>query len=508
VEVGPLPEASGESEGEGSSGSPSASSGGGGGGGHGKRRGVVKKLQQAKQQAEMEQAAAAQRAAAQQAQMLLAQQQRTAGGAGNGMGGAGGGPGGSGDFRQSPMFRRFFMAGNSDAPDAQPNTENDEDEDDEGEAADVAPEEIWDKVRALDEGLGGEGAKRRGMDGAFRGGPHACRPLSVPQRCLSWSHLFALRPAPFSQWPRNSQQVRELLPAGRASIPSLGEVLRSAAGCMESEMEAPQAIGADTMEGPSSRSSSSSGDEAADSSVGAKAAQEPTAESSAPASSSGGGSAGGSSKGDANGVAGSDTASSSSSSSSKPEERPATAAAAGSSGSAAPCARGDSGGAFEGLQPHTRFAAGQLDVLREVLALEPRAVLVQFSKDPQPALGTHRLWAADVLAVLLLAGHPGIDAAVADSGVLPAVVALALRLDKCSLLHFRALQMVDCCLRSREARLWRGLFEPGMGASVKSSAAGGSDGDALCAPLHEALAQIGEPRRGPSVRAGSTGALA
>lgn len=136
----------------------------------------------------------------------------------------------------------------------------------------------------------------------------------------------------------------------------------------------------------------------------------------------------------------------------------------------------------------------QLPLLVRVLALEPRRVSVQYAPSPQLALGTHRLWAADVLAVLLLAGNAAADAAIAAAGVLPAVVSLALSLDKASALHFRALQAVDCALRSREDRLWRALFEPGMGAGVTSAAAGGDGGDAPCAPLHEALAAIGAAR--------------
>jgi hypothetical protein len=170
----------------------------------------------------------------------------------------------------------------------------------------------------------------------------------------------------------------------------------------------------------------------------------------------------------------------------------AAAAAAPADAAATAEAEGEPAG-LAALRLHTRYATRQLALLVEVLALEPPPVLVQYAPGPQPALGTHRLWAADVLAVLLLAGSPAVDAAVAASGALPAVVALALSLDKCSALHFRALQMVDCSLRSGEPALWRGLMEPGLGAGIAASAAGGAKGDkGLCAPLHEALAQIGE----------------
>ncbi|GBF90098.1 hypothetical protein Rsub_02806 [Raphidocelis subcapitata] len=405
VETGPLPDAGGS--GEGSSG---GGSGGGGGGAapaaQGKRRGAVKKLQQQKQQQALEEQRA-QRAAA-QTQMLLAQQQQQRRAAGNGGAGPSAG-GGGGDFRQSPMFRRFFAPGNSDAPDAQPNTDSDE-EGGEG-PLDVAPSDIWDKVR-------------------------------------------------------------ELLPAGRSSIPSLGEALRAAAGCLESEMEGPtvvEALSSSSGSGSGSRRSSEEGGEGgASTSAGAGAGK--SGEPAVAAASAGAGGA---------------------STSGEPDAAPASASAGGKPGA-------EGGDALDGLRPHTRFAAGQLRALMEVLALEPPPVAVQYSREPQPALGTHRLWAADVLAVLLLAGNAGVDAAVAESGALPAVLALALRLDKCSPLHFRALQMVDCCLRSPEPRLWRALFEPGMGAGVTAAAAGcgGGGGDAPCPPLHEALAAIAEQSAG------------
>lgn len=150
---------------------------------------------------------------------------------------------------------------------------------------------------------------------------------------------------------------------------------------------------------------------------------------------------------------------------------------------------------LDGLQPHTQFAANQLALLRSVLALEPTPVLTQFSPQQQPALGTHRLWAADVLALLLLASQPGIDAAVHLSGVLPFVVALALSLDKCNALHFRVLQMLHCCVRSREEGLWRGLFQEGLGVGISNSGVGGAYGKEACPPLHELLACIGEGSR-------------
>lgn len=113
---------------------------------------------------------------------------------------------------------------------------------------------------------------------------------------------------------------------------------------------------------------------------------------------------------------------------------------------------------------------------------------------PQPALGTHRLWAAEAVALLLLSAHASIDAAVADAGLLPQLVCLALQLDKANVLHCRVLRMLQCSLHSSVPRLWAALFEPA--AAAGAAADGGADGSGQL--LHAALVALGESERSPA----------
>ena len=160
------------------------------------------------------------------------------------------------------------------------------------------------------------------------------------------------------------------------------------------------------------------------------------------------------------------------------------------------------------LKPHTRALLAHLGTLCAVLAIVPRQVVLQVggwgggswwamrrasghghgdrdgaeagSKragtptdphpaplpwrpqdnhgQPQPALGTHRMWAAEAVALLLLPGQSTIDAALAASGLVVKLVALALTLDKANVLHTRVMRMLGCSLRSSTQELWGGLF--------------------------------------------------
>ncbi|GBF88775.1 hypothetical protein Rsub_01676 [Raphidocelis subcapitata] len=265
-------------------------------------------------------------------------------------------------------------------------------------------------------------------------------------------------PPPHSRTPAEVWgEVRDALSGGAAAIPALGTALRRASAALEAEMlRSREAAG---LEPPG---------------AGAGAAEP-----------GGGGGGGG----------------------------------GGSSGSGASEATGRGGGSAgggaepypHGLPPHARFAAGQLPLLRAALDLEPPRWR------GRRALGTHRLWAADATALLLLARHPLLDAAVHTARLLPRVVALALSVDAAGALQARAAQALRFAVSSPLEALWLGLLTPGLGAGLpmpepagrgagcgcggsRSSEGSGSSGSfagddpepGLCPPLHEAIAAIAD----------------
>lgn len=129
-----------------------------------------------------------------------------------------------------------------------------------------------------------------------------------------------------------------------------------------------------------------------------------------------------------------------------------------------------------------------LPQLQQVLQLQPPAKVHQSSSStPQPAVGSHRVWACGILHMLLLHNNTVIDKAVAEAGLLPAVLALAFQHGHCSAVQCRAVEMLRSSLRSGVEELWRGLFTAGYGQQLKQPGS-----EELLAPLHEALVQIGE----------------
>ncbi len=63
----------------------------------------------------------------------------------------------------------------------------------------------------------------------------------------------------------------------------------------------------------------------------------------------------------------------------------------------------------------------------------------------QRALGTHRLWASEVLSLLLLPNNPTVDRCVSDLLLLPQLTALALALQCASVLQARVVQVRTLC---------------------------------------------------------------
>lgn len=143
--------------------------------------------------------------------------------------------------------------------------------------------------------------------------------------------------------------------------------------------------------------------------------------------------------------------------------------------------------AMDGSRPHIKACLTQLHTLEDLVLLEPPNVGVQYSTTPQPAVGSHRVCVAEVLALLLQAGNKVIDQLLAASKLPHHLLHLALRRPLASTLHARALRMLRAMLGSRVDALASALFTPGWGAALKAE---GSATD-LCRPLPDMLVQLG-----------------
>jgi hypothetical protein len=107
----------------------------------------------------------------------------------------------------------------------------------------------------------------------------------------------------------------------------------------------------------------------------------------------------------------------------------------------------------------------------QVLQLEPRPVTTQFSAKALPAVGSHRLWAADIVVQLLSLRNTAVTSALSDTSLVPRVLALALQHDKCSALHVRAMQLVKTAVVHKMNGVWQPLFETGFGCGLVGSGA-------------------------------------
>jgi len=156
---------------------------------------------------------------------------------------------------------------------------------------------------------------------------------------------------------------------------------------------------------------------------------------------------------------------------------------------------------LEAFQPHFKAVIQHMPELQQVLQLQASPKVHQSSSStPQPAVGSHRVWACGILHMLLLHNNPVIDRAVAEAGVLPVVLAMALQHGHCSAVQCRAVEMLRSSLRSSVQDLWQGLFTAGYGQQLQRP--GSSD---LLPPLHEALVQIGRCSGNRCVQRGQGG---
>ncbi|KXZ49929.1 hypothetical protein GPECTOR_19g380 [Gonium pectorale] len=122
--------------------------------------------------------------------------------------------------------------------------------------------------------------------------------------------------------------------------------------------------------------------------------------------------------------------------------------------------------AVDGSRPHIKGCIMNLEVLRSILDLVPRRVTMQYTNEPQPAVGSHRVWATEIVSMLLAPNHAAVDNLVAGSKLVPRVFSLSLEHPMCSALHTRALRILRSCCVSKVAGLYGPLFTPGLGAGL------------------------------------------
>ena len=117
-------------------------------------------------------------------------------------------------------------------------------------------------------------------------------------------------------------------------------------------------------------------------------------------------------------------------------------------------------------------------------------------------MGTHRVTAAEVIALLLSASNPAIDVRVAKGHFVSLITHLALSHPHNSTLQTRALRIIKHSCQSSCHDLMGPLFVPGWGIHLTQPGS-----DKLCEPLPEQLASIGgwEKRARPGGPGGRLG---
>lgn len=137
-----------------------------------------------------------------------------------------------------------------------------------------------------------------------------------------------------------------------------------------------------------------------------------------------------------------------------------------------------------------KAAAGPAFVvqLTSPVSVARAASLPSYSSAPQPAVGSHRLWAGEVVALLLAANCSVIDRLVAAAKLLPRLLHLALHRPLCSALHTRALRALRAATTAKVDELMAPLFFAGWGAGLQGE---GPAAGKPCKPLHEMLADMG-----------------
>eukprot|EP00798_Chlamydomonas_sp_ICE-L_P011678 gene11678-34400_t len=128
-----------------------------------------------------------------------------------------------------------------------------------------------------------------------------------------------------------------------------------------------------------------------------------------------------------------------------------------------------------------------LPTIGKILDMVPRQITLQHATVPHNTLGSHRLWACDILSRLLAIGDEEIDKRLLHSKLLPRLLLLALQHPLSSGLHARAVKVLQCCLESKQCAqlLIPMLAEAGWGLELKE------DDGTLAKSLTEQLAGWG-----------------
>lgn len=114
---------------------------------------------------------------------------------------------------------------------------------------------------------------------------------------------------------------------------------------------------------------------------------------------------------------------------------------------------------IDAIKPHMSCAIEQLGVLASILDLEPSQVTFQNGSSPQPAVGTHRLAAAEIVSLLLSAHSSTVNDSVAISKLVIKIMGLAVMCSHCNAVQCTALRVLQSVVDSRAEGVLRTLLD-------------------------------------------------
>ncbi|CAD7697087.1 unnamed protein product [Ostreobium quekettii] len=142
-------------------------------------------------------------------------------------------------------------------------------------------------------------------------------------------------------------------------------------------------------------------------------------------------------------------------------------------------------GAVDSSRPHLACASGHLDTLSAIFDVEPPPATFQNGGSPQPAVGLHRLAAAEIVALLLSTHSDIISEKIAASGLTSRIVGLAVRSPHCNALQCTAARVVQTIIENRSESLFKTVFDGEMLAGK------GGEVRVMEKPLQKYITEIG-----------------